>query len=146
MSLKSKRAIAADILKCGVTKIWIDPAKTKDVAQAITRDDLRKLISEGAITKILKPSQSRARARALLIKKRKGRRSGRGSIKGKRTNPKKAWMASIRPIRKYLKDLKTSGKIDSMVHKKLYAMAKGRMFRSRRHLELYLEEHKILKK
>lgn len=146
MSLKSKRSVAADILKCGVSKIWIDPAKTKDVAQAITREDVRKLISEGAITKVLKPSQSRVRARLLLIKKRKGRRSGRGTIKGTRTDSKKVWMASIRPIRKYLKELKTSGKIDSMIHKKLYAMAKGRMFRSRRHLELYLEEHKILKK
>ncbi len=146
MSLKSKRAIAADILKCGTTRIRIDPAKTKDVTQAITREDIRKLIAEGAIVKVPQVSQSRVRARLLLIKKRKGRRSGRGSIKGKRTDRKKVWMASIRPLRKYLKDLKTSGKIDSMVHKKLYALAKGRMFRSKRHLELYLEEHKILKK
>lgn len=40
--------------------------------------------------------------------------------------------------------LKASGAINNETYKKLYKLSKGGVFRSRKHLELYMKEHKML--
>lgn len=49
MNLTLQRRLASKILKCGEGRVWIDPAKMSQVDEAITREDVRKLIGEGAI-------------------------------------------------------------------------------------------------
>lgn len=47
--LASQKRIAAAILKCGVNRVWFDPERQADIEAAISRNDLRELIAEGAI-------------------------------------------------------------------------------------------------
>ncbi|MFQ5758479.1 MAG: 50S ribosomal protein L19e, partial [Candidatus Bathyarchaeia archaeon] len=49
LSLKNQRRLAAEILKVGESRVWIDPDRTEDVEIVITRDEIRRLIHEGAI-------------------------------------------------------------------------------------------------
>ena len=45
MSLVSQKRLAANILKVGTTRVWVDPEDTDRVSSAITREEIRKLIT-----------------------------------------------------------------------------------------------------
>ncbi len=129
--------------------MWIDPAKAKEVSEAITRDDIRRLIDSGAVVKSPEAAPSRAKIIMRAAQKRKGRRSGHGSRKGSFSsrggNTKKLrWIRTIRPQRAMISELKKSGSINNETYKKLYSLAKGGVFRSRKHLELYMKEHNMM--
>ena len=148
MDVSVQRRMAAEILKCGIDRVWIDPAQLDRVKMAMSKDDIRVLIKEGVIKKKQKKGISSARVKKLKEQRKKGRRRGPGSRRGAagaRTPPKERWMATIRALRKTLKQLRDSGKIDRKVYRKLYRMAKGGAFRSRSHLFLYMREHDLLK-
>ncbi|MCS7138595.1 MAG: 50S ribosomal protein L19e, partial [Crenarchaeota archaeon] len=40
MSVKTVRRLAAEILKVGESRIWIDPERLEDVENAVTRADV----------------------------------------------------------------------------------------------------------
>ncbi len=148
MDLKNQRRVAAELLKCGECRVWIDPNRTEDVADAITRSDVRTLINSGTIAAKQKRGVSRARANYLKEQKRKGRRTGHGSRRGgkhARKPSKEIWMQTIRPIRRRLKELRDSGAIDTRTYRKYYLRAKGGMFKSRPHLESHLKTEDVLK-
>ena len=142
MSLKNQRRLAAEILKMGESRVWIDPERTEDVEIAITRDEIRRLIHEGAIQRRPKRGVSRARARTLHEKKKKGLRRGPGRKSGStraRIPKKKAWMKRVRPLRKKLRELKTSHTITESVYRHLYKMAGSGEFESTADLERYIK-------
>ncbi|OPY31453.1 MAG: 50S ribosomal protein L19e [Methanomassiliicoccales archaeon PtaU1.Bin124] len=148
MDLKNQKRMAADILKCGHTRVWIDPNRIEEVADAITRADIRKAIDSGSIRALPKTGVSRGRARYKLAQRAKGRRRGQGSRKGTagaRTPTKRKWIQTIRPIRATLRDLKDSGKIDRSTYREFYRKSKGGMFRSKRQLLLHLKTEGHLK-
>jgi len=133
-NLRAKRAIAASILRCGVNRVWIDPERIADVAQAITKADIRKLISEGAVGARPVAGVSRARAKAIAIQKYKGRRSGHGVRKGRkfaRTPRKSAWMSRIRAIRAELRALKAAGELTPREYRRLYHLADSGSIKTR---------------
>jgi len=140
--LKNRKRIVSDALSIGLGRVKMDPTRLADIKEAITKHDLRSLIKDGAI--IIRPliGTSRFRARKRKIQKRKGRRKGEGKRKGKKTarlNGKKAWMNKIRTQRNFLKMLKDKEKITPAVYRNLYLKSKGGFFRSKRHIQLYLE-------
>jgi large subunit ribosomal protein L19e len=148
MDLKNQKRMAADILDCGHSRVWIDPNRIEDVADAITRADIRKAIDAGSIRVLPQTGVSRGRAKHILAQKAKGRRRGQGSRKGTagaRTPTKRKWIQTIRPIRATLRDLKDSGKIPRSIYRKFYRKSKGGMFRSRRSLLLHLKTEGHLK-
>ena len=142
MSLRSQRRLAAEILKIGESRVWIDPDRTDDVEAAITREEIRRLIHEGAIQALPKKGVSRARARVLQEKKRKGLRRGPGGKSGSaraKVSKKEAWMKKIRALRKRLRELKAKRAITGSVYRRLYDMAGGGVFESTADLERYIE-------
>jgi len=146
MNLRSQKQLAARVMNCGTTRVRIKTEK--EVEEAITREDIRNLIKKGLIWKVQKKGQNRAMARKRLSQKKRGRKKGFGSRKGKAgsRNPKKTrWMKTIRSVRDSLKTLKETGAIESGIYRKLYLRAKGGTFKSRRHLILYLKGHELLK-
>lgn len=148
MNLKNQRRIAADILKCGETRVWIDPNRLEDVSDAITRSDVKTLIASGTIKAMQKKGVSRGRTNYIRAQKRKGRRSGHGSRRGKkraRKPSKEIWQQTIRPIRARLKELRDTGKIDRHTYRVYYMKAKGGVFKSRPHLESHLRTEGVLK-
>jgi len=134
--------MAAEVLKVGENRVWIDPEKADEVELAITREEIRRLVHEKAIRKIPDKGVSRARARVLHEKRKAGRRRGPGSregSKGAREPSKRAWMSRIRALRKRLRELRDKHIITESVYRRLYIMAKSGSFRSVSDLERHIE-------
>mgnify|MGYP000029440709 FL=1 len=149
MSLKSQRRLAAQILKIGQNRVWIDPERIDDVEAAITREEIRKLVHEGVIQPLPEKGVSRARARILHEKKKKGRRRGPGSMTGSahaKISRKEAWMSKIRALRKRLRGLKEKKVITENTYRKLYKMASSGRFESVADLERYLKAQELWRK
>ncbi len=49
MNLTTQKRLAADLLKVGVNRVWIDPNNLEEVSRAITREGVNKLIQDGYI-------------------------------------------------------------------------------------------------
>jgi large subunit ribosomal protein L19e len=148
MNLKNQRRMAASLLKCGVNRVWIDPLRMEDVADAITRSDVQIMIDAGAIKAKQKRGISRGRTRYDKGQRKKGRSRGQGSRKGtsKARKPKKErWIQTIRPIRERLREFRDEGKIDVSTYRKYYRQAKGGAFKSKSHLETHLRSDGHLK-
>ncbi len=147
--LRSQKNIASRILKCGVSRVWLDPEKGGDIAEAITTDDIRKLINDGIIKALPKSGISTYRINKKRAQKRKGRQKGKGSRKGAigtRYNKKTAWMTRIRSIRKMLINLKAQKRIDGKTYRNIYIQSKSGVFRSKSHVMIYLERNNLLLK
>jgi large subunit ribosomal protein L19e len=148
MNLSNQKRLASELLKCGYNRVWIDPNRQEDVSDAITRSDVRTLIDSGAISAKQKKGVSRGRAEYHIAQRRKGRQSGHGSRRGKkgaRKSSKERWMQAIRPMRKRLKELRDTGKIEPGTYRKYYMKAKGGVFKGRSHLESHLKTEGLLK-
>jgi len=144
MKMKSFKEQLSKLMNVGKSRLWISPEAGESVKKSITKDDIKELINNGSVKKI-KGGQSRGRARILAEKKKKGRRIGAGKRKGvktARTNPKITWMTKVRAQRKYIKELKDSKEIDSVLYKDLYYKIKGGFFRSKNHIKLYVAKVK----
>lgn len=148
-SLRSQRRLAAQILKVGQERVWIDPNRIDDVEAAITREEIRKLIHEGVIKPLKEKGVSRARARLVHEKKRKGLGRGPGSKSGAgqaRISKKEAWMKRVRALRKRLRELKDSKIITENTYRKLYSMVKSGRFESIADMERHIKAHDLWRK
>jgi large subunit ribosomal protein L19e len=143
--LTAQRRLAADELDVGENRVYLDPDAQSEIAEAITRDDVRDLIEEGVIrTKGEKRSNSRGRARERNEKRAYGHREGPGSRKGKaggRQNSKDDWTSRIRAQRRRLKELRDSSELTPSQYRELYDMAAGGEFDSVSDIERYVENN-----
>jgi large subunit ribosomal protein L19e len=148
-NLSSQRRLAAQILKVGQNRVWINPERMDDVEAAITREEVKKLIHEKVITALPEKGVSRARAKKIQEKKRRGRRKGAGSKTGAghaKISKKEAWMSRIRSLRKRLRELKATRIITEATYRKLYRVAGSGRFESVADLERYLKAHDLWRK
>ncbi|HXQ48476.1 MAG TPA: 50S ribosomal protein L19e [Thermoplasmata archaeon] len=135
--LSNQRRMAAALLKCGEGRVFLDPASQEDLADAVTRADIRSAIKAGVIRRKAIIGTSRARARRHAAEVAKGRHQGPGSRKGtpsSRLPRKTRWIRRIRAQRALLVELRTVKQIPPAVYREFYRRAKGGMFRSRAHL------------
>ncbi len=149
MKLNNQRRIAAYILKVGTNRVWLDPTKASDIKEAITKADIKSLINNHVIKAIPEKGISRFRIRKRIRQRRKGRLSGSGSRKGKKTArlpSKKIWINMMRSQREFLKMIRDKKLITPNTYHELYKRSKGGFFRSVRHIKLYLNEHNLIKK
>jgi len=146
MSLTSQRRLAAELMKVGKTRVWVDPEDVDRVSSAITREEIRKLIHEGSIKKIPKTSISRGRKRTRRKELLAGRHKGPGSTKGSAGAGKSRWVIRIRSIRRRLRSLRDKRFVTTQTYRKLTLMAKGGTFRSASHLDEYIETHKLARR
>jgi large subunit ribosomal protein L19e len=140
--LASQKRVVASILKCGVNRVWFDPDRLTDIENAISREDLRGLVTDGAIKARQKRGVSRGRARAKIAKRSYGHCKGPGRRKGAagaRNPSKRAWIQKIRAIRKALIALRDAGTIDPHIYRVLYRKAAGGQFRSVAHMKAQME-------
>jgi len=146
MTLMSQKRLAAELLKVGTTRVWVDPEDTDRVSSAITRNEIRKLIHEGSIRKIAEIGISRGRKRVRRQELLAGRHKGPGSKKGNVGHTKRKWVVRIRSIRRRLRSLRDKRFITTQDYRKLTLMAKGGTFRSAAHLDEYVEIHKLARR
>ncbi len=141
--IANQRRLAAEVMGIGVNRVWLDPEASKDIAAALTRADVRKLIEDGKVAKKEIKGTSRGRARKAHETKAYGHRKGHGSrsgAKGARRPKKEMWMKKIRALRKRLREMKSDNTIDRSTYRELYRKAKGGEYRSRAHLDAHVEQ------
>lgn len=144
--LRNQRRMAADLLKCGQNRVWMDPDRLEEIAKAVTRGDVMILINGGAITSKQTHGISNARKKYAQAQRKKGRRTGQGSRKGPkhaRLPRKDQWIRTIRPIRAYLKELRDQNILDAHKYRDYYQKAKGGTFRNKQHLKTHLQSDGI---
>ena len=149
MIMKSQREMAAKVMKCGKSRVWMDPSRLADIEEAITLGDVRHLINDGVIAAQPKKGLSNFRKKKIAAQKKKGRRRGQGSVKGHkgtRVNKKRTWIKTIRSIRKLISELKAKNSIDNKTYRDVYMKSKSGYFRSKSHVMIYLERNNLLKK
>ncbi len=140
--ISGQRRLAAAVLKCGENRVWFNPERLEDIEHAISRDDIRNLVEDGAIAAHQKRGNSRGRARALMAKRSYGHCKGPGRRKGafgSRTNSKTRWIQRIRAQRKVLRELREQNEITSSVYRNFYRRAAGGQFRTVSHLKTQIE-------
>lgn len=148
-NLTGQRRLASKILKIGQNRVRIDPQKVEDVESAITREEIRKLVHEKAITAAPVKGVSRGRAKVIQAKKRRGRRKGPGSRSGTPRaviSKKEAWMIKIRSLRRKLRELKANRTITESNYRELYMIAGSGRFASIADMERYAKAHEMWRK
>lgn len=147
MAMNTVRRIASEMLGAGENKVKFRTDSLPKIGEALTREDIRMLIKDGAVYAESKRGVSRLRMRTKDVQKRKGRRTGAGSRKGTksaRLDSKTEWIAKVRSQRDYLAGLVENKKIDPKSSRKIYMMIKGNAFKGVKVLEAYLKDNKML--
>ena len=143
MNLRSKRRLAASVMKVGVDRVIFDDEYSDLIQDAITRSTIRGLVGFGAIRKAPEKGVSRGRFREKSRKLRRGR--GPGSTEGTKLarNPRKdAWVTKVRALRWRLKVAKERKEISTEVYKRLYKQVKGGQVRGVKHLLGLMKEER----
>lgn len=132
MSIKLTRRIGALILKRGKNSVRIKPDSIEDAKKAITREDIRSLISKGGVYALKEKHNESRYAKGLIEKKREGRRRGPGRRKGTvKARTGMTYKKKIRAQRRIIKELKATKAIDNELFKEFYALVKGGTFQNK---------------
>ena len=140
--LSAQKRLASDVLDVGKNKLWFDPEAQGDIAEAITRADIRELVDDGVIRAEKPKGNSRGKARKRQQKQAYGHRKGAGSRKGKagaRQNEKEEWTSSIRAQRNKLRELRDDGTLSKSRYRDLYDKAGGGEFDSVADLQRFID-------
>ena len=130
MNLRNKKELAARTLKVGKGRIMFVEARRDEIKEAITKQDIRDLLKEGAIT--IKPIKGRRKN----VKKSKKR--GPGKIKKKVKKRKQEYVIMTRKLRKYVTEIKKQGKIAEVDVEDIRKKIRNRFFSSKAHLKEYI--------
>ena len=76
--LRLQKRLASSVLRCGKKKVWLDPNETNEIANANSRQQIRKLIKDGLIIRKPVTVHSQAQCRKNTLARRKGRHMGIG--------------------------------------------------------------------
>lgn len=145
VNLKAKKRLVSRVVGVGLDRIKFDPESGDDIADAITRDNIRSLISAGAIT--IKAAKGTSRGRAKFKKAQKQKRGTKpGSKKGRkgaRVGKKQVYVAKVRALRHRLKVAKDRKEITNPQFWELYRKIGGNTVRNIAHLRSLIEEIKV---
>lgn len=130
MNLRNKTSLAQKALKVGKKRIIFLQSRLKDIKEAITKQDIRELVQDGAI--ILKEIRGRRK-----IEKRK-RKRGPGKIKKNVNKRKQEYVIMVRKQRRYVAEMKKQGKLSSEDIKDIRNKIRNKTFKSKAHLKDYI--------
>ncbi len=131
MKLNKKKELAAKTLGVGKGRIAFNLNRLNEIKEAITKQDIRELYSDGAISiKEIKGTRTK-------IKRKTRRRAG--SIRKIPGNKKRKYMVLTRKLRAYLQELRRPGKITEEQYQKLRKEIRASAFRSKAHLKERLQ-------
>ena len=140
--LTTQRRLAASVAKAGQNRLWFDPEKLGEIEAAISRDDVRTLLENGAIVVLPRGGSSKGRSRLRKEKRAYGHRRGPGRRKGAvgaRAPHKRSWIQRIRAIRRSLREMRDAGALSSHGYRMLYRKASGGEMRDVAHLKAQVE-------
>ncbi len=142
VNLKAKKRLVSRVVGVGVHRIKFDSDHLEDVADAITRANIRSLITANTIK--IKPIVGTSKGRA---HKKKAQRNKRGTTQGSkqgkrgaRVGKKQVYVAKIRALRRLLKIAKDRKEITNPEFWSLYKKMSGNTIRNKAHLRTLIEE------
>ena len=148
VNLKSKKRLAARVTGVGVHRIKFDTDHLDDVADAITRENIRSLITANTIK--IKPFTGTSRGRAHEKKAQKNKRGttqgSKQGRKGARVGKKTVYVAKVRALRRLLKIAKDRKDLTNPEFWILYKKVGGNTVRNKAHLRTLMEEIKDKRK
>ncbi|MGC8599886.1 MAG: 50S ribosomal protein L19e [Nitrososphaeria archaeon] len=130
MNLEKKKEIVAKMLGVGKGRVRFNHERITDIEDAVTKQELRSLIKDGAISILSVKGQTT---------KKEVKRRGYGSRKGKKTarmGKKERWVRQVRALRNYLRAVK--GQITNDKYWEAYRKIKGGEIRTIARLKEYL--------
>jgi large subunit ribosomal protein L19e len=144
VNLKAKKRLAARVTGVGVHRIRFDTDHLDDIADAITRENIRSLITANTIRIKSFTGTSKGRAHEKKAQKNKrgttqGSKQGR---KGARVGKKAVYVAHVRALRRLLKIAKDRKDLTNPEFWTLYKKVGGNTVRNKAHLRTLMEEIK----
>ncbi len=142
VNLRAKKRLAARVTGVGVHRIKFDSDHLDDVADAITRENIRSLITANTIQ--IRPFTGTSRGRAQDKKDQKNKRGtkqgSKQGRKGARVGKKEVYVAKVRSLRRLLKIAKDRKDITNPEFWTLYKKVGGNTVRNKAHLRQLMEE------
>ncbi len=148
VNLRAKKRLAARITGVGVHRIRFDTDHLDDIADAITRENIRSLITANTIKIKSFTGTSKGRAHDKKAQKNKrgttqGSKQGR---KGARVGKKEVYVAKVRALRRLLKIAKDRKDLTNPEFWALYKKVGGNTVRNKAHLRTLMVEIKEKRK
>jgi large subunit ribosomal protein L19e len=144
VNLRAKKRLASRVTGVGIHRIRFDTDHLTDIADAITRQNIRSLITANTIT--IKPFTGTSKGRAHDKKAQKNKRgTTQGSKKGRkgaRVGKKEVYVAKVRALRRLLKIAKDRKDLTNPEFWTLYKKVGGNTVRNKAHLRLLMDEIK----
>ena len=142
VNLKAKKRLASRVIGVGVHRIKFDSDHLDDVADAITRENIRSLITANTIR--VKSFTGTSRGRAQQKKEQKNKRGtkqgSKQGRKGARVGKKEVYVAKVRSLRRILKIAKDREEITNPEFWALYKKVGGNTIRNKAHLRTLIQE------
>lgn len=148
VNLRAKKRLVSRVVGVGLSRVKFDTESTDDIADAITRDNIRSLITAGVIT--IKPAGGTSRGRSKFKKAQKSKRGATtGSKKGRkgaRVGKKEVYVKRMRALRYRLKVAKERKEITNPEFWELYRKVGGNTVKDSAHLRGLIEEVKAARR
>lgn len=122
MKLENKKQLVAKVLGVGKGRIIFNTSMLNNVKEAITRQDIRDLYAQGAI------SLREVTGRKQHVKRK--RRRGFGSVRKRPVDTKREYMLQTRKLRAFVAHLRTQGKMSQEQYIKVRKEIRARAFKS----------------
>jgi len=144
VNLSAKKRLVSRMTGAGIKRIKFDVDHLDDVADAITRQQIRSLITANTIRikKIVGTSRGRAQAKKNQKKKRGMTQGSKKGRKGARVGKKEVYVTKVRSLRRRLKIAKDRKEITNKNFWEIYTKIRGNTVRNIAHLGTLIEEIK----
>ena len=144
VNLKAKKRLASRVTGVGVHRIKFDTDHLDDIADAITRENIRSLITANTIKikSFTGTSKGRAHEKKAQRNKRGTKQGSKQGTKGARVGKKTVYVAKVRALRRLLKIAKDRKDLTNPEFWALYKKVGGNTVRNKAHLRTLMEEIK----
>lgn len=129
MNLRNKKALAARTLEMGKARIIFLQSRISEIKEAITKQDIRDLVKEGAIA--IKEISGRK-----SVKRKRNRSTG--NIRKKVNTRKQDYVIMTRKLRKYVSELKNQGRLEKEDSDDIRKKIRNKKFKSKANLREYI--------
>lgn len=130
MNLGKKKNLAARTFKVGKKRVSFVKARSDEIKEAITKQDIKDLHKDGAIiVKAIKGKKT---------KKRKPKKRSPGNVRKRVKTRKQDYVILTRKLRKYIAELRNQGKLSREEVLEIRKKIRNKMFRSLAHLKEYI--------
>lgn len=142
VNLKAKKRLVSRVTGVGVHRVKFDADHLEDISNAITRADIRSLITANTIKikSFTGTSKGRAHTKKSQRNKRGTKQGSKQGKKGARVGKKQVYVAKVRALRRLLKIAKDRSELTNPEFWVLYKKVGGNTVRNKAHLRTLIEE------